>query len=83
MPKKTPEHTSDPEIETVSNKASRGSWARLIQKIYEVDPLKCPQCGQRMKVIAVITDPHEVRKILDCLKRNKAPPFEKDALKVS
>ena len=36
-----------------------------------------------MKVIAVITDPHEVQKILECLKRNKAPPFEKDALKVS
>jgi hypothetical protein len=36
-----------------------------------------------MKVIAVITDPHEVQKILECLKRNKAPPFEKVALKVS
>ena len=82
-PEKTPEHVSDPEMETVSNKASRRSWARLIQKIYEVDPLKCPQCGQRMKVIAVITDPHEVQKILECLKRNKAPPFEKDALNVS
>jgi hypothetical protein len=45
--------------------------------------LICPHCGQRMKVIAVITDPHEVQKILDCLKRLKAPLFEKDALKVS
>jgi hypothetical protein len=24
----------------------------------------------------LITDPHEVQKILECLKRNKAPPFE-------
>jgi hypothetical protein len=69
-------------METVSNKASRRSWARLIQKVYEVDPLKCPQCGHEMQVIAVITDPHEVQKILECLKRNKAPPFEKAALKV-
>ena len=23
------------------------SWARLIQKIYEVDPLLCPRCGKR------------------------------------
>ena len=29
-----PEH----EMETVSAKASRRSWARLIQKVYEVDP---------------------------------------------
>jgi len=82
-PQKLPEYASDPEMETVSNKASRRSWARLIQKVYEVDPLKCPQCGHEMKVIAIITDPHEVQKILECLKRNKAPPFEKVALKVS
>ena len=82
-PKKNPEHAIDTEMEIVSNKATRRSWARLIQKVYEVDPLKCPQCGHEMKVIAVITDPHDVQKILECLKRNKAPPFEKDALKVS
>jgi len=29
-----------------------------------------------MKVIAVIIDPHEVKKILECLKRNNAPPFD-------
>ncbi len=28
-----------------------------------------------MKVIAVIADVHEVYKILECLKRNKTPPF--------
>ena len=36
-----------------------------------------------VKVIAVITDPHEVREIVECLKRNKAPPFNKGALKAS
>ena len=61
-----PEH----EMETVSAKASRRSWARLIQKVYEVDPLICEKCGHEMKVIAVITNPHEVQKILECLKRN-------------
>ena len=29
-----------------------GAPARLIQKIYEVNPLICPQCGHEMKVIA-------------------------------
>jgi hypothetical protein len=28
--------------------ASRKSWARLIQKIYEVDPLICPKCRGNM-----------------------------------
>ena len=78
-----PDHASGVEMETVSNKVSRQSWARLIQKVYEVDPLICEKCGCEMKVTAVITDPHEVRRILECLKRNKAPPFDKVASKVS
>ena len=28
------------------------NWARLIQKIYEVDPLVCPQCQGDMSIIA-------------------------------
>ena len=28
-----------------SNKGTNKSWARLIKKIYEVDPLICPKCG--------------------------------------
>ena len=64
--------TSEPEMETVSSKTSKQSWARLIQKVYEVDPLICQQCGHEMKVIAVITDPFEVSKILEYLKRNNA-----------
>ncbi|MDP3011563.1 MAG: hypothetical protein Q8N27_02495 [Candidatus Hydromicrobium sp.] len=28
------------------------SWARLIKKIYEVDPLICPKCGGQMRIIA-------------------------------
>jgi hypothetical protein len=36
-----------------------------------------------MKVIAVITDPFEVNKILEYLKRNNAPPFDKEVTKAS
>ena len=35
------------------------SWAQLIKRIYEVDPLVCPSCGGEMKVIAFITE-HDV-----------------------
>ena len=32
------------------------TWARLIQKIYEVDPLTCPKCQGKMKIISFIDD---------------------------
>ena len=37
------------------------NWARLIQKIYEVDPLTCPKCSGKMKVISVIEDENVTR----------------------
>jgi len=40
-------------------RALRRSWAQLIKRIYEVDPLVCPSCGSEMKVIAIITE-HDV-----------------------
>jgi hypothetical protein len=55
--------------------ASPSDEARLIDGVYEVDPLCCPRCGSEMKPIAVITDPPEVRKILRYLvKIGRAPP---------
>jgi hypothetical protein len=38
----------------VSDKASTQVWARLIRKVYEVDPLICPKCSNEMKIVAVI-----------------------------
>jgi hypothetical protein len=38
----------------LSSKESRQNWARLIQKIYEVDPLVCPKCQGEMKIISFI-----------------------------
>ena len=35
----------------------KANWARLIQKVYEVDPLECPNCGATMRIIALIDDP--------------------------
>ena len=33
------------------------TWAMLIKRVYEVDPLACPKCGGQMKVIAFIEPP--------------------------
>ena len=59
----------------VASAECRASWARLIRKIYEVDPLVCKKCGSPMKVLAVITDPDEVKNILrHLMKTGKSPP---------
>jgi len=47
-----------------SSKEYRKNWARLIQKIYEVDPLTCPKCSGKMKVISVIEEEDVIKKIL-------------------
>jgi hypothetical protein len=33
------------------------TWAMLIKRVYEVDPMVCPRCGSEMKVIAFIDPP--------------------------
>ena len=61
---------SQPEYHIIEDDSYRGlnrSWARLIQKIYEVESLLCPHCRKKMKIIAFIEDQKVVKKILDYL----------------
>src|SRR4029450_9235745 len=46
-----------------SSRARRASWARLLRKIFEVDPLLCT-CGAQMKIVSFITEPRVVDRIL-------------------
>lgn len=52
------------------------SWARLIKKVYEVDPLVCPKCGEQMKIIAFLQQESEIKKICSNLGLEdwRAPP---------
>jgi hypothetical protein len=56
----------------------RKNWARLIQKIYEIDPLVCPRCQGEMRIIAFIEFPHIIKRILEhlglWLTHNHDPP---------
>jgi hypothetical protein len=66
-------------LEPVGNaKAFRKNWARLIQKIYEVDPLVCPHCKGTMRIISFIEDMPVIRDILThlglWLVRSRPPP---------
>jgi hypothetical protein len=47
--------------------ACRKSWARLIQKIYEIDPLTCPKCRGSMRIISTIEDQEVIKSILNHL----------------
>ena len=62
-----------PEL-SVSAKQSRAAWARLIKKVYDADPLICSRCRYPMKIIAVITDPAQVLRILRHLVNTGKPP---------
>jgi len=54
----------------------RTPWAELLQRVFELDALRCPACGQRMRVLAAITDPQVARRILECLDLPaRAPPL--------
>ena len=55
----------------------RASWARLLRKVFEVEPLSCPSCGAEMRVISVITEPAVVDRIRRHLEMSGRPdPFE-------
>ena len=68
--------------EEVEINARKRAWARLLAKVYEVDPLVCPTCGAEMKVIAIIEDPDELGRILrHLIKIGRSPPgFDPDRL---
>ncbi len=48
----------------------------MLQRVFEIDALRCPRCGSTMRLIAAIEDPSVARKILECLKLPaRAPPL--------
>ena len=69
------EEAEESEEVSVSDKARRKAWARLLAKVYEIDIFTCPKCGGEMSVIAVIRNPDEIRGIIACLERQgRGPP---------
>ena len=76
---KQPEHSNDPppEVESEFATARRASWARLLRKLFEFDPLLCPTCRVELQIVSVITDPKTVDHILAHLDTGKGhDPFQ-------
>ena len=59
---------------SVSDREIRSTWAKLIAQVYEVNPLVCPRCSAPMRILALISEPEEVRKILRHLVKIGRPP---------
>ena len=85
-----------PDADSAEERAYKKAWARLLSKVYEIDPFICPICGAEMKcrdrsslrcgttldVIAIIQKPQEIKRILRHLEKQGRPPpgFEQDTL---
>jgi hypothetical protein len=48
-----------------AKKSCSKTWASLIKKVYEADPLSCPRCSQPMRIIAIMDQPEIIEKILN------------------
>jgi hypothetical protein len=51
-----PSSESEDSASAAASRCSQ-SWAMLIKRVYEVDPLCCPKCGGQMKVVSFIEPP--------------------------
>jgi hypothetical protein len=57
-----------------SHDTSRIAWAKLMARLGEEFPLECPACGGDIRLIAFITEPGPIRKILTHLAEPLEPP---------
>jgi hypothetical protein len=64
----------DPEQPRSLCSRRRSSWAELQRRVFLIDVLSCPFCGERRSLIAVITKPEAIVAILECLGLASRPP---------
>jgi hypothetical protein len=65
---------ANPNQKPRSHDTSRIAWAKLMARVGEEFPLACPTCGGDIRLIAFITDPGPIRKILTHLGELLEPP---------
>ena len=67
----------------LTSKQFRRSRARPIQKIYEIAPLRCPNCEHQIRIVSILDAGPIAKKILEHLDlwdtRNNDPPPEDDS----
>jgi hypothetical protein len=61
-PGTAPRAVTDPH--DAEGRQRRLTWAQLIRKVYEIDPLLCPYCGATMRIVAFLVDFASLRRLL-------------------
>ena len=60
--------------------AKRSAWARMINKVYGINPLICEKCGSEMSIVAFVMEPEQIEKIMHHLKKQgRAPPVNSES----
>ena len=55
----------DGEEKPGTSRKYRLSWAALLARVHNLDVEKCPHCGGKMRIVAVLTDPSSIRRYLE------------------
>jgi hypothetical protein len=63
----------DPPSDATAPPTAPLTWAQRLKRVFEIDITRCPFCGGQLRVIADITDPALIGKILAHV-NSRAPP---------
>jgi len=73
-PAPSPAEPDDPPPLATLRRAAARCWALLLVRIYECLPLRCPKCGEPMRIIAFVQDRPTIERILDHIGEPTQPP---------
>ena len=68
------ENEKSAEQEEPEKKPNKGSWEKLLSKVFEIDISKCKECGGEMRVTSSIVRVDVIQKILTHLGLSPQPP---------
>jgi hypothetical protein len=63
-PPVTPANDLEPTLEPRRGGSRYRPWAELLKRCFSIDVLRCPSCDGRLRLVALLTDPDEVRRFL-------------------
>lgn len=67
--------TVRPPDDSPAARARRLTWAQLLRRVLEIEPLACPTCPAKLRIIAFITEARVVDRILTHLHRTRPGLF--------
>ena len=66
------------ESDSLGARSRRLHWARLLQRVFAIDALRCPRCGATLRLLAAIEDESVACAILECVGvPARAPPRQR------